>query len=98
MDQLKHDDQEEYAQNNAGTVEKKEQEECMMCNFVFAFAFSAAFLVIVFTYFFKLNTTPAIEPLPVGSTNPVSLNEWQEHIAELKNTADGNMPTTTNAK
>ena len=69
--------------------------ECRMCKIVFFFAFIAVFLVIIFTYFFKLHTPPAIEPLPPEQVHPVSGAEWQTRILELKRTADGNTATSS---
>ncbi len=38
--------------------------ECTMCKFVLYFAFSTLFLVLVFTFFFRLQPPPVLEPLP----------------------------------
>lgn len=69
--------------------------ECTMCKFVFAFALIGVFLVIIFTYFFKLHTTPSVEPLPQAEVRPVSDAEWQTRILELKRTANGERPATS---
>ncbi|OGZ17082.1 MAG: hypothetical protein A2494_00040 [Candidatus Lloydbacteria bacterium RIFOXYC12_FULL_46_25] len=74
---------------------ENDQNECRLCKFVFAFALVGALLVIVFTYFFKLHTPPAIEPLPQEQIHPVSDTEWQSRILELKNTAGGKSPATS---
>ena len=70
--------------NNA--PEEDDGDDCRMCKFVFAFALTAAFFVIVFTYFFKLRTAPSIEPLPPAQVRPVDDAQWQMRILELEKT------------
>lgn len=90
---------EEFTQEDPLVLKNNEpendQSECRLCKFVFAFALIGALMVIVFTYFFKLHTPPAIEPLPQEQVHPVSDTEWQSRILELKNTASGKSPTTS---
>jgi hypothetical protein len=51
--------------NNSETNQGEQKEsECTMCKFVLYFAFSTLFLVLVFTFFFRLQPPPVIEPLP----------------------------------
>ena len=73
----------------ANSQSEDEESECRMCKFVFAFALAGVLLVIVFTYFFKLHTPPAIEALPQEQVHPVSNEEWETRILELKRTVNG---------
>lgn len=77
------------------TTPTVDEDECVMCKFVLIFALVGVFLVIVFTYFFKLHTPPSIAPLPEEEVRPVSDAEWQLRISELKRTANGERPATS---
>lgn len=86
MEELK---QEDLSVPTSVNIENDEG-ECRMCKFVLVFAFVGVFLVILFTYFFKLHTPPSIEPLPQAEVRPVSDAEWQARVLELKRTMGGN--------
>lgn len=43
-----------------------------MCKFVLYFAFSTLFLVLVFTFFFRLQPPPVLDPLPPSQVASVT--------------------------
>ena len=67
-------------------IDKGGKDECVMCRFVLIFAFIVLLLVLTFTFFFRMENAPTVEPptrIPKAETPLPTNEESNARIMEL---------------
>ncbi len=67
-------------------IDRGGKDECVMCRFVLIFAFIVLLLVLTFTFFFRMENAPTVEPptrIPRAETPLPTNEESNARIMEL---------------